>query len=225
MSAALRSDSEHRDPRFPSVVLVGPPTLTRRRLGRERQAPLQVIGSDWRNMTIKMADACANGGDQGRNGNGGGGQGGVYLACGCPSSGCGCGMEQAAKDYAQPRCNPLRKVAITITNAVVVAAGAAGTATFAPQAPFKIRALMLTAAQSTDFTAIGIAVGDRPNILPGPLDGTYFSLANAQDDDGFVDSPICYPGQLIVVSFTSAAGVAALAARITVKGIYAAQLT
>lgn len=223
MSALPRDPSERRDARFPNVVLVGPPRLSAVRRD-ERDEPLVVIGNDFRNMTVRMAQACGVNGCSPNAGNDGSGP--IYEACGCPSGNCGCGMVKAAEDYKQGNgCRPLRKVALTISNPLVVAAGGVGTATYAPQAPFKIRALMLTAAQSADFTAIGIAVGDRPNILPAPLDGTYFSLANAQDDDGFVDSPICYPGQLIVVTFTSTAGVAALAARITIKGIYAAQLT
>lgn len=206
--------------RRPNIVLVGPPRPTLRAVDGGR---VNVVGSkgNWQDLTTRLAAECAPN---------------LYETCGCKKGQCGCGMSNGANkngtsntamtkmEKVEDDCRRGRWVPITIFNNGTVAAGAAGSVSFQPQAPFKLARMTLSAAQAADFTGITVAVGPTQNVLPGVVDGTYFSVASNQDGDGRIDSPICTPGQQIVVNFTSTAGVAAGAARFTLQGAYAGQL-
>jgi hypothetical protein len=219
MSALARSDVMSRRP---NVVLVGAPRPSIARVEREGHG--NVVGNlggngNWQDMTNKLAALCG---------------GGRFLPCGCNSGNCQCGQkgngngsqtsDMVIRNKDGQPCARARWVPVTVTNPAVVAALGQGTATFAPQASFKLARLTLTAAQAADFTGISIQVGPTLNILPSTVDGTYFSVASNQDGDGRVDAPICDPGQLIIITLTPTAGVAAGAARWTIQGAYAGQL-
>lgn len=221
MSATVARDLSAA--RRPNIVLVGPPRPTLRAIDGGR---VNVVGSkgNWQDETARLAAQCAPN---------------LYETCGCKKGQCGCGMSQPMNGKNNPNnpstamttmqkvdddCRRGRWVPITIFNNGTVAAGAAGLVSFQPQAPFKLARMTLSAAQAADFTGITVAVGPTQNVLPGVVDGTYFSVASNQDGDGRIDSPICTPGQMIVVNFTSTAGVAAGAARFTLQGAYAGQL-
>jgi hypothetical protein len=206
--------------RRPIINLVGAPRPTTRAV--DGGGRVNVVGSkgNWQDLTARLAAECAPN---------------LYETCGCKKGKCGCGMSQPngngnpnmpknAMERVDDDCRRGRWVPITIFNNLVVAAGAAGSVSFQPQAPFKLARMTLSAAQAADFTGITVAVGPTQNVLPGVVDGTYFSVASNQDGDGRIDSPICTPGQQIVVNFTSTAGVAAGAARFTLQGAYAGQL-
>lgn len=234
MSAALaRSDT----PRFNRpLVLVGAPRPSS--LFRETDAERVVVGGfnqgNWQDTTNRLAALCGGGrfrpcgcSDDG-------------SACSCKSGGNGNGGGNSANMQGAPKYDPnhpawmlakdgkpcmrARWVPITITNPAVVGAGGVGQAEFRPEAAFKLARMTLTAAQSADFFINFVAVGPTQNVLPGGVDGTYFSVASNQDGDGRIDSPIADPGQSVKVNFTSTAGVAAGAARITLQGAYAGQL-
>jgi hypothetical protein len=210
----------------PNIVLVGPPRL-RLVASPPDVERVTVVGSDgnWQDLTAKLAAQCAPQ---------------FFETCGCRKGGCACGMKNGngngsntSTTMGQPN-NPMAKlvddcrkgrwVPITIFNNLLVGAGGAGSVSFQPQAPFKLARMTLSAAQAADFTGITVAVGPTQNVLPGVVDGTYFSVASNQDGDGRIDSPICLPGQTTTVNFTSTAGVAAGAARFTLQGAYAGQL-
>lgn len=210
-------------PRRPRIVLLGPPKLTGRRSSRE---PLVVLaggqGGNFQDMTNRLAAECYPG---------------MFEPCGCRKGGCNCGQVDMSQGNPNTpgasngngngeyqKCARARWVPVTVLNPVVVAALGVGTATFAPQANFILRRMTLSAAQAADFRNITIAVGPVQNILPGVVDGTYFDTASNQDGAGRVDAPMARPGQLIIVTFQSVAGVAALAARFTMEGNYAGQI-
>ncbi len=221
MSATVARDFSQR----PKFMLVGPPQLSRASsIGRGR---VNVVGggsSNWQDETVRLAAQCNPG---------------LFKSCGCPeSNGCSCASpaggspnDPSNKPYSQMtemeravfNCNRGRWVPNTITNPAVVAAGAAGTATFSPQAAYKLARVTLSAAQAADFTGITIAVGPVQNILPGVVDGTYFSIAAGGDGYARIDCGAITAGQNIVFNFISTAGVAAGAARITLQGGYGAQ--
>lgn len=218
MSATVARDLSHR----PKFVLVGPPQLSR---AVDRSSRVNVVGvgsSNWQDETVRLAAQCNPG---------------LFKSCGCPkSNSCSCGPspngpDPANKPYSQMtemeravwNCHRGRWVPNTITNTAVVAAGGTGSATFSPQAAYKLARVTLSSAQAADFTGITIAVGPVQNILPGVVDGTYFSIAAGGDGYARIDCGAITAGQNIVFNFVSTAGVAAGAARITLQGGYGAQ--
>lgn len=218
MSATVASFSPRPRPKF---ILVGEPRLT----SREPSSRVNVVGigsSNWQDETVRLAAACNPG---------------LFKSCGCPNSkSCSCApgngnpnpnapanMPKTPEEWAKYNCDRGRWVPNTITNPAVVAAGGTGTATFQPQAAYKLARVTLSAAQAADFTGISIAVGPVQNILPSTVDGTYFSIAAGGDGYARVDCGVITPGQQIVITFVSTAGVAAGAARWTLQGGYGAQ--
>lgn len=217
MSAQLREEGFSLDKRRGTkIVLVGPPTLTR---VRRDDSPLVVIGNEgnWQDRLAREVAKCNRG---------------QFAPCGCPRNNCQCGLPNAPPqpanlppqgqpiDWDNIDCDTPGWVAFTVNNNALVGANGTGSVSFTPQAPFKLARLGLTAAQAADFTGIQVSVADVNNILPAPVDGTYFSFADNQDGDGRIRCPIAQAGTLINIAFISTAGVGAAAARFTFQGVY-----
>lgn len=209
----------------PQFVLIGEPRLSPRssRNDNDRVNVVGVVGSAWQDRILDFAQRCNPE---------------LFKGCGCPTStACDCPagksggnpnspnykMPETEKEWAEYNCARGRWVPNTITNPAVVAAAGTGTATFAPQAAYKLARITLSAAQAADFTGISVAVGPEQNVLPSTVDGTYFSIAAGGDGYARIDCGAIVPGQTIVITFVSTAGVAAGAARFTLQGGYGGQ--